>query len=653
LTAAARKLDQRVLEPGDVLSLKYVHDARLSPNGRFAACVISHSAEGAEDESIGITILDLVTKARTRVDFAGRARHPRWSPDGRLLAFIGVASGASRLYVLDHQAGAIHPLTSRDSQVQGTLDWAPDGSKIAYTALVQPNRKPASFRRITRRVFRAEEIGISEDLTCAIQIVDVTSGTVRSIDVGLAASSRPAFSPCGKRLMFVGSTSAEGFPALAWRLFTLELADGQVAEVLGSGWSMVAARWSPCGERIVFAGDCDSDLMVPMPSLWVVNRDGTGAQARTRNLISNLGLLIHHDMPTWAEEENFFAVADSNHAYVTGMNRGTAQIFRVALDGPLSCESVISGSRCCLIMDVHAATRQLLFSASDINSPWELFGADLQGRNERRLTHLNDSTLGRWPRLKAKLLEFQSSDGMPIQAWHLARADRKGAQPTVLFIHGGPELSCGHVFRFDFHLLAANGYAVLMVNFRGSAGYGEPFMRAIQGDWGARAYPDYMAAVDESVGRGLTDPQRLGIWGASHGGFATCWAVGHTHRFKAALAESCVTNLATLYYLCDVPDLFVRDLGGRPDEIHDVYRSRSPLTYAHRCRTPTLLMHGEADLRCHMVEAEQFYRALHDVGCQTELVRIPGMTHMGDSTGPLAARVAQNEVLLEWFERHL
>jgi dipeptidyl aminopeptidase/acylaminoacyl peptidase len=222
-----------------------------------------------------------------------------------------------------------------------------------------------------------------------------------------------------------------------------------------------------------------------------------------------------------------------------------------------------------------------------------------------------------------------------------------------MFIHGGPFLATGHAFRFDFHLLAANGYSVLLANFRGSAGYGESFVHGIMNDWGARGFPDHMAAVDAAISRGLSDPARLGVWGPSHGGFATAWIVGHTTRFRAAVAESAVTNFSTLYYLCDAPDLFIRTLGGRPDEIPDVYRSRSPLTYAGRCRTPTLLLHGEEDLRCPIAEAEQFYRALHDVGCKTELVLIPGMSHMGDSTGPLSARVGQNEALLEWFERHL
>lgn len=645
---------KRVLDPGDVRSLRYVHDARMSPNGRRVAYVTSHCTEGADEEAMGISIADLAAKAQSRVDFAGRAMQPRWSPDGKLLAFIGVAaSGVSRLYAFDCEAGAIRPLTPEDHQVQGPFDWTPDGARIAYTALSRPKSKAESYRRITRRLFRADGLGMSGELTCAIQIVDLASGSVRSIDAGLAATARPVFSPCGKYLLFFGSTSDEGYPALEWKLFTLELESGHVIEILGTDWFIVAARWAPCGERIVFAGDRDSDLMRPMPGLWIVNRDGADPQARTRGLLSNLGLLIHHDMPTWATEENFFVVADHRHAYVTAMNRGTAQICRVALDGPLSCEAVIRGPRCCLIMDVHPGTRQLLFSASDINTPWELFVADLDGSNERALTHLNDATLKPWPALVVRQLSAESSDGVPIEGWHLAREGREEPQPTVLFLHGGPELSCGHVFRFDFHLLAANGYAVLMVNFRGSAGYGEPFMRAIQGDWGTRTYPDYMAVLDEAIAKGLADPQRLGVWGASYGGFATCWAVCRTHRFKAALAESCVSDLALLYYLSDVPDLFVRGMGGRPYEIPDVYRSRSPITYAHRCRTPTMLMHGEADLRCHVAHAEFFYRALHDAGCPTELVLIPRMTHMGDSIGPLPVRVAQNEVLLEWFERHL
>jgi dipeptidyl aminopeptidase/acylaminoacyl peptidase len=423
---------------------------------------------------------------------------------------------------------------------------------------------------------------------------------------------------------------------------------------LGDRWFIAAAAWSPSGERIVIAGDHDSPLTLPMAYLWVVNRDGSAPQCRTAGLVGNLGLRVHHDMPTWETSQNsIFTVPEVTHAYATVLKHGSAEICRIDLDGPIRCEAIVSGPRSCVILDASEKTSQLLYGASDLHTPWELFLLDISDGQEKRLTHLNDAVLAQWPTLEVEHLKFESADGVLLEGWYLARADRQGPQPTVLFIHGGPMLATGYAFRFDFHLLAANGYAVLFANFRGSSGYGEPFMRGILGDWGARGFPDHMAAADVAIARGLADSDRLGVWGASHGGFATCWIVGHTRRFRAAVAESAITNFATHYYLCDAPDIFALDLGGRPHEIPDVYRSRSPLTYAWRCKTPTLMLHGEEDLRCPVSEAEQFYRALHDVGCPTELVRIPGMTHMGDSIGPLSVRRAQNEALLDWFERHL
>jgi dipeptidyl aminopeptidase/acylaminoacyl peptidase len=304
-------------------------------------------------------------------------------------------------------------------------------------------------------------------------------------------------------------------------------------------------------------------------------------------------------------------------------------------------------------MDTNAKTGQLLYGATDLSCPWELCLSDLRGGGEKALTQLNAAVLAKWPRLQVQHLQFESRDGLPLEAWYVARSDRKGQQPTVLFIHGGPMLAVGHFFRFDYHLLAANGFAVVFGNFRGSCGYGEPFMYGIVNDFGSRGFPDHMATIDAAIAKGLADPERLGVWGHSHGGFATCWVVGHTNRFKAAVAEAPVTNFPTLYYLGDLPDLFLDDLGGRPDEIPDLYRSRSPMTYASRCRTPTLMVHGERDLRCPIAESEQFYRALHDAGCKTEFVRLPDADHMGDSIGPLAARLGQNEALLDWFERFL
>lgn len=660
-----REYAQRVICPNDLFALKYVHEARLSPDGNTVAYVTSRTLEESAQEFLELAIVELSTGRGREVKFSGRVTYPRWSPDGSRLGFIGVEENSSRIYLADLSANVITALTAVEYQVQGPFSWSPDGLSIALTAvrsrhiedIHQNTHGPEDFRRINSRVFRSEGQGYIDDLTPSIYIADVRRGTINLLELDKAVAIRPAFSPCGRRILFMGSDApipySEAFRK-GVKLLTAELADGHVVEVLDDSWSISEAGWSPSGERIVFAGAYKSDLTVPTMGLWVVNRNGSNPECRTEGFIGNVGLRVHHDMPTWSTSQSYaFTVIDASQAYATVTTHGCSEIWRIALDGTCACEPIVSGLRTCLIMDANAKSSVLLYCVSDLYKPWDLYYSNLKGGEEKQLTNLNAQVLARWPTLKVDHLKFESSDGMPLEGWFLARADRKAPHPTVMFIHAGPFLSTGHAFRFDFHLLAANGFAVLFANFRGSSGYGESFARAIMGDWGARGFPDHMAAIDAAIDGGLADASRLGVWGASHGGFATCWMITHTTRFRAAVAESAATNFSTMYYLSDAPHLFSHDLGGRPDEIPDVYRSRSALTYAWRCRTPTLMLHGTEDLRSPMVEAEQFYRALHDAGCATELVQIPGMNHMGDSTGPLSARRGQNEALLDWFERHL
>lgn len=642
----------RALQPDDLFELHHIHDARLSPDGRRIAYVCSRT-DGAE-EFFELFLRDVDSDQPRRLPFTGAAAFPRWSPDGTRLCFIGTENRERQLYVWRTGDDTVQRLTNGPGVGYGAPSWSPDGARVACTVVRYVT--PVGARRITKRIFRTENFGIVDQFTSTIAIVSLEDGAIAELDAGVASAVQPAFSPCGQRLLFLGAdtiVSRAGYGGL--HLFTADLDTGRAVRVLGPPWSIAAAAWLPCGARIAMVAAHQTALAVPTMSLWVVGRDGADPRCCTEGSDGNVGLRVHHDMPTWdtSQSNNICIVADGEWAYATVAVRGAGEIWKIALDGSSRCTRVVTGPRTCVIMDVNRAAGWLLFGASDIHRPWDLYIARLDGSGERRLTSLNDAALKTWPRLAWRRLTFKSSDGQALEGWHVAREDAHGPQPCVLFIHGGPFLCTGHAFRFDFHLLAANGVSVMFANFRGSAGYGMAFARAIIGDWGANAFPDHMAAIDAAVEAGVADPNRLGVWGPSHGGFATAWIVGHTTRFRAAVAESSVTNFSTLYYLCDAPDQFARDLGGRPHEIPDVYRSRSPLTYAWRCRTPTLLLHGEDDLRCPIAEAEQFYRALHDVGCPTELVRITGMNHMGDSGGPLPARFAQNEALLEWFERHL
>lgn len=637
------------LSPSDLFGLQYLRDARLSPDGAQVAYAVSATQEGRE--RVEIRIADADGSAWRTVPFHGNASSPRWSPDGQLLAFVG--DGALRVLTL--ASGVISDaLTPSGWTLQGAASWSPDSSCLTFT-LMQASPKSVAVRRITTRHFRAEGVGYTSDLSQRVAVVELAAGRMRWLtEQSDGICTRPQWSPRGDRLLFFSSADAVPGSSYSPRLMVMPVGSGPARSLLDESWYITAATWLPDGEHIAITGAKNSTLTIPNASLWVVDCSDAKAVSRISGGDTKIGGMMHHDMPAWDLTGNTaLIILDGETAFVTVVQRGGMEVWSVSLTGQLRSQRILTGDRSCFALDVNASTGRLLYAVSTLFSPTELWSCDLGGAYESRLTALNDAALAHWPKYAVERFSFTSADSLEIDTWFLRRADLNGPLPTVLFIHGGPFASTGHVFRYDLLMLSSWGYGVLFHNFRGSVGYGEAFTRGIMGDWGARGFPDHMGAVDAAVARNLADPGRLGVWGPSHGGFATSWIIGHTSRFKAAIVEAATVNLVTKYYLADSPETTVRDLGGRPSEIPDVYRARSPITYAHRCTTPTLLIHGEDDRRCPITEAEQFFRVLQDAGCVTELVRIANCNHMGDSAGPLSARLAQNEALLDWFQRYL
>jgi dipeptidyl aminopeptidase/acylaminoacyl peptidase len=654
----------RPFDPADALRLAFVDEAGFVAGGSRIYYCVSGVADDHEIRSLWLA--DRTGGVRAEITGAfDRPRHPAPSPDGRL-ALVGDAAGSPQIWLVPTDGGAATALTAMPHGVTGAPAWSPSGRLIAFTARSEPRRDTSLPYRVRRRTFRFDGIGLVEDALQDVYVVDVETRVVSRLTADRCVHEDPRWSPDGRRLLFRTSfpPDEEDWTAKP-SLHVLDVESGERTELVGAWGGVLEADWCRGGDRVVFFGHPAvpgyADAYFHRRDLWTVEATGGTPVCRTGHLTAGVGVKLDFDHPTWgtfrranlrvAAAADDGGGADGDVAYVSAQRGGDVGICRVALSGaPAASFLVADPHRTCFLSAVDAATGDLLYVASSLREPPELFLR--HGREERRLTELNDDVLRDIAGARAHSFKATAPDGLGLDAWALTPPG-DGPFPTVLAIHGGPSNAVGNVYTIDHQLLVGAGFAVVFGNFRGSFGYGTEFMRSLHGRWGQVGEQDYHAIVDRAIELGIADPNRLGVYGLSHGGFATCWLLGRSDRFRAGVAENPVTDFATLYGTMDSPWWIGLSLGGRPHERPDAYAESSPLTYARNCRAPLLFVIGEADLRCPPTEAEQYFRVLKDSGCPTEMLRLPGCDHIGSWTGPVPARAAQNEALVEWFSRHL
>jgi dipeptidyl aminopeptidase/acylaminoacyl peptidase len=331
---------------------------------------------------------------------------------------------------------------------------------------------------------------------------------------------------------------------------------------------------------------------------------------------------------------------------------GETRIYRVALVGRENCAVIAGGERICGVFDCRGG--KVLFSSQTCNTPPDLCIVDLDGGNERRLSAHNDAWQReiRWPDVER--VRVKSARNVEIEGWVLKPKHVRAPYKTILYIHGGPHAGFGYSFNSDFQELVGAGYAVAFANPRGSTGYGDAFSTSILERWGELEAQDFNAFLDALIERGISHKNRLGVTGVSGGGHLSGWLIGHTHRFKAAVPEQGVYNLISMYGVSDAGSaLLTLEMGGEPHELPERYWAASPLAHAHTCRTPTLLIQGENDLRCPMEQAEQMYTVLKRSGCTVELLRLKNCNHGLEIAGPPPLRRYRMNAMIDWFDRYL
>lgn len=630
----------------DDLRYGRIGSARISPNGEWVVYAVTHNDLEKEESLTTLWRVNLDNGAIRQLTYSN-SNSPEWSPDGTQIAFLSNRNGKQQVYLLPTNGGEARQMTDFKQGVDGNPVWSPDGQTIAFTAsLATEPVDPMDPYHVTRSVYRFDGTGYLDDAVQNIYIQSIDGGDPKQLTDDAHLNRTLRWSPNGREILYLASHDHDRPDLFSAKLRVVNL-DGEIDEILGLDWGFIKnANWTPDGQQIVFVASTGGHPMATKDDLWIIDRSGGTAENRTEEL-------------QWGVEVQWYPVFSSGkilNAETTAMANvvkgGTKGIYSIKLVDEPNWRSLVDGERTATLLD--ADNMQMLFLSGNLENPGELHVANLDGSNERQITEVNSKHIAEIAFPQIEHIVYESEEGVQIEGWLLLPNDGEPPYPTILYIHGGPHGWYGNQYGSDFQMFAGAGYALLIINPRGSTGYGDEFATALSGHWGVMDYTDLMAGVDYVIERGFADPDRLGVCGLSYGGYMTCFTVGQTNRFKAAVAENPITDLVSRYGTADMGQWgSLSELGGKPHEIPEVYRRSSPITYAHNCTTPTLLIQGEADYRCPAGQSEQFYTHLKANDCIVEMIRFPGMSHVASINGPIKVQKTQNEALLGWMNKYV
>ncbi|MBI3664987.1 MAG: S9 family peptidase, partial [Acidobacteria bacterium] len=619
----------RGLESGDLAKLRSVAAVELSPDGARVAYTVTNN-DGPGRPSSQVWILTLADGKSIRL--GGEKEHtsnPVWSPDGRWITYHGGEADKSGLMVarpdgtgarfLASTSGTNSPLPSTGASVS----WSPDSKRIAFVSSVPgPETEEATGDPIviTRYLYKPDySEGLShfnDNRRLHIFMVELAGGQVRQLTTGTHYEHSIDWSPNGEEILFVSNREPNEDQFFNYDVFALNVSGGTIRRLTATENAEYKPRWSPDGKTIVYEatrrGLTDLETTMEDTHVWLMNADGSNRR--------ELGAVIDNrqEEPAWSP--------DSSAVYFTVEERGNERLCRMPASGGQP-QAVVSeqGAVGAFSVGKGNAIAYTFAGPSDFS---QLFYKK-ESEPARKLTDLNAAVLAGKQIAEVEPFTFISNDNKyEVEAFLTKPLNLTpgSKHPLIVNIHGGPHGQQGPSLNFKNQVYAAHGWATLMVNYRGSTGYGQKFADAVFGDQNGNEAQDVLYGLSAALRRYLwIDRDRLGCEGGSYGGQLTAWLITQTSIFKAAIPIAAITNLISYNYMTYYNQYEQMEFGIFPHQgtMMDVLWQRSALKHVAKAKTPTLLMHGENDSDVPIAEAEQFYIALKDVGVETVMARYP------------------------------
>jgi len=588
---------------------------------------------------------------------------PRWSPDNKYLAFVASRGTeeekkkGGQIWLLNRAGGEAQKVSDFKGGV-GDIQWSPDSTRLAFVADDQDpadepekmdgwKRKTPPPMVIDRYHFKQDRAGYLKQLYRHIAVFDLATKAATVITKGNVDDGSPSWSPDGKSIAFLSKRGhADPDRTSNEDLWVVEAREGAEPRPLTKTPEGESGRpaWSPDGSRVaVGIGDNDRNAMYSLNKLVVVPTNppaSAGPATKPAVYMPSLDRAV----------SNFAWSADGQHISFLLQDDRTNHLATVPAENPNGTPARRTNGRRVISAPSPGKDGNFAVLAAEPNRFTEVYA--LEGANLRQLTKHNEKLLGELQLATTEDFQSKSKDGTEVHGLIVKPASYKAGTkyPTLLVVHGGPNGQDQHAFSFDREFFAANGYVVLAINYRGSAGRGNAYQKAILGDWGNREVMDLLGAVDEAVQQGIADPNRLGIGGWSYGGISTDATIATDPRFKAAVSGAGVALYMSLYGVDQYIIQYDQELGP-PWKNKEAWTKMSHGFFnADKIKTPTLFMGGEKDFNVPIAGGEQMYQALKSLGVDTQLVIYPGQFH--GLTIPSYER-DRIQRYLNWFNKYL